>query len=100
MTALAFALRLFRRDWRNAELRLLAFSLMLAVAAVTAVGFFTDRVSRAMELQAGESLSADLVISSHDPISDDYRDKAAALGLDTAETLGFPSAVIHGDRVQ
>ncbi|MCB1873441.1 MAG: ABC transporter permease [Gammaproteobacteria bacterium] len=100
MTALAFALRLFRRDWRNAELRLLAFSLMLAVAAVTAVGFFTDRVSQAMELQAGESLSADLVISSHDPISDDYRDKAAALGLDTAETLGFPSAVIHGDRVQ
>lgn len=100
MTALAFALRLFRRDWRNAELRLLAFSLMLSVAAVTAVGFFTDRVGQAMELQAGESLSADLVISSHDPIPDDYRSKAAALGLKRAETLGFPSAVIHGERVQ
>lgn len=100
MTAVGFALRLFRRDWHNSELRLLALSLMLSVAAVTAVGFFTDRVGQAMELQAGESLAADLVLSSHNPIPDDYRIKAAALGLKTAEVLGFPSAVLHGERTQ
>jgi len=100
MIAISFALRLFRRDWRNSELRLLAISLMLSVTAVTAVGFFTDRVGQAMELQAGESLAADLVLSSHDPIPDSYREKAHALDLKTAEVLGFPSAVLHGDRTQ
>ena len=62
MSELAFAWRLLRRDWRTGELRLLAVSLLVAVTAVTAVLFFTDRVQRAMELQAAELLAADLVV--------------------------------------
>jgi putative ABC transport system permease protein len=100
MTALRFALRLFRRDWRNGELRLLALALVLAVAAVSAVGFFTDRVGQAMELQAGEALAADLVLSSHNPLDARYREKAAELALESAQTLGFPSAVLHGDETR
>ncbi len=100
MTPLVFALRWFRRDWRNSELRLLALSLTLSVAAVTAVSFFTDRIGQAIELQAGEALAADLVLSSHDPLPDEYRNQASALNLQTADVLSFPSAVLHGDRIQ
>ncbi|MCB1761135.1 MAG: ABC transporter permease [Gammaproteobacteria bacterium] len=100
MTALRFALRLFRRDWRNGELRLLALALVLAVTAVSAVGFFTDRVGQAMELQAGEALAADLVLSSHNPLDPRYQRKAAELSLESAQTLAFPSAVLHDDRTR
>ena len=53
MTAVGFALRLFRRDWRNSELRLLALSLMLSVAAVTAVGFSPTAWARRWNFRPG-----------------------------------------------
>ncbi len=93
-----FALRLFRRDWRHPELRLLGLALAVAVAAVTAVGFFTDRVEQAMALQAGQILAADLRLSSHDPIPDRYLEQARRMGLETARVLRFPSVLMHGDR--
>ncbi|HEB96866.1 MAG TPA: FtsX-like permease family protein [Sedimenticola thiotaurini] len=93
-----FALRLFRRDWRHPELRLLGLALVVAVAAVTAVGFFTDRVDRAMALQASQVLAADLQLSSHDPIPPRYTDEARRLGLQTTRTLRFPSVLVNGDR--
>ncbi len=43
-----FALIGLWREWRSGELRLLTLSLILAVAAVTSVGFFTDRVEQAL----------------------------------------------------
>jgi putative ABC transport system permease protein len=36
------AARQLSRDWRAGELRLLALAVLLAVAALTAVGFFAD----------------------------------------------------------
>lgn len=91
---------MLRRDWRSGELRLLALSLVVAVAAVTAVAFFTDRVERAMELQAAEMLAADLVIASNNPIPESYAEKATAMGLQTARSLSFPSVVLHGEQTQ
>ena len=97
---LPFALQLFRRDLRNGELQLLSIALVLAVAAVTSVEFFTDRVDRAMELQAGEVLAADLVLASNDPLPDSYRQQADRLGLQTAQTISFPSVVMRGEKTQ
>ena len=100
MSRLRFALRMFRRDWRNGELRLLALALTLAVAAVTAVGFFTSRVQQAMTLQAGEVLAADLLLASRDPIPARFLHRAEESGLRTTATLGFPSVVMHGERTR
>ncbi len=100
MAGWRFALRLFRRDWRSGELRLLAVALVVAVAAVTAVGFFTDRVERAMALQASEILAADLVLTSNNPIPERFSGFAEASGMATASTLSFPSMVMKDDRVQ
>jgi putative ABC transport system permease protein len=47
---LRLALRLLARDWRAGELRLLAAAVVIAVGAVTAIGFFSDRLNRAMTI--------------------------------------------------
>ena len=68
MDPLRTAIRFLRRDWRAGELRLLATAVVVAVASVTAVGFFTDRVERAMTRQASEVLAADLVLLNHEEL--------------------------------
>ena len=47
MIALRFALRNLRRDLKSGELAVLLLALLVAVASLTAVGFFTDRIGRA-----------------------------------------------------
>jgi putative ABC transport system permease protein len=100
MKTLALALRLLRRDWRTGELRLLAASLVVAVAAVTAVLFFTDRVQRAMELQAAELLAADLSVETGQFLDANLTKKAEELGLKTARVLEFPSVVFQDQGPQ
>ncbi len=100
MNSLHFAMRLLRRDWRAGELRLLATALVIAVASVTSVGFFTDRIERAMARQAGEVLAADLRIESNQRIPEHLIEEADRLQLRHARTLSFPSVILHRDRTQ
>ncbi len=95
-----FAWRALRRDWHAGELRILAMALVVAVAAISAVGFFTDRVRAAMEHQAGELLAADRVVESSRPLDPALEEKARALGLRTARTLFFRSVVAAGEELQ
>ena len=62
---------------------MLLLALLVAVASLTAVGFFTSRVSRAVAQQAGEVLAADLRLESARPIADGYAREAARRGLAT-----------------
>ncbi|MCW8902845.1 ABC transporter permease [Sedimenticola sp.] len=100
MNTFVLALRFLRRDWRSGELRLLVLALIIAVSAVTAVGFFTDRVEQAMILQANQVMAADLVLSSSRPVPESFEQQAEALGLRTAHTLSFPSVIMHRDETQ
>ena len=84
------------RQWRIPELRVLALGVVVAVAAVTSVGFFTDRVQRALSQQASELLGADLVVASPDRPRADLRRAASLEGLDLAQTVSFPSVILHG----
>ena len=54
MNIMKFAWQAFLRDWRVGELRLLWLALVIAVAAVSSVGFLSDRVNRARERDAGQ----------------------------------------------
>lgn len=92
-----FALKALKRDLSAGELRVLALALIVAVASVTAVGFFTDRVGRAVERQAADVLAADLIASSGFPVKQDWLDEAAERGVDTAMHTRFPSVVINDD---
>ena len=44
MRSVAFGLKQVGREFKAGEVRVLAAALALAVAAMTAVGFFTDRI--------------------------------------------------------
>ncbi len=100
MNAWRLALRLLRRDWRSGELYLLSAALVLTVAAITAVGFFTDRIEGAMQRQGGELIAADLAIDASTRIPDDIAAEAKRRGLRTARTLTFRSVVLAGDESQ
>jgi putative ABC transport system permease protein len=98
MAALRFALRNLFRDLKSGELAVLMLALLVAVASLTAVGFFTSRVGRAVEQQAGEVLAADLRLESSRAISDTYDQEARRRGLRVARLLSMPSVVFHGDE--
>jgi putative ABC transport system permease protein len=87
--------RMTRRDWRAGELRLLAAALVIAVAAVTSVGFFVDRLRAGLQRDATQLLGADLVVSSDAPVAANLRERATASGLQVAETITFPSMAIN-----
>jgi len=95
--ALAYAIRSFGRELRSGEVIVLLAAVALAVAALTAVGFLTDRIGRAVARQANEVLAADLRLRSPLPIPDEWRDAAARFELETAETQSFPSVVFAGE---
>ena len=89
-----------KRFWRLAEMRLLFLALLVAVVAVTSVGFFTDRADRAMNAQATQLLGGDMVVVSTRPISEEYLTEAKSRGLRTAEIVSFPSMVSNGEKFQ
>ena len=89
--------RNLRRDWRAGELRILAAALVIAVASVSSVGFFTDRTQRALHEQANELLAADLVVLSGSGIDEAWPATARTYGLATARSMTFPSVVRLAD---
>jgi putative ABC transport system permease protein len=79
------------RDLRSGELRLLIVAVTLAVAALTAVGFFADRLKGGLQRDARQLLGGDAVIASDNPTPAEFAAKARSLGLEVVETLGFPT---------
>ncbi len=94
---LAFASTALRREARSGELIVLAAALTLAVTSLTAIGFLTDRIAQAVALQAAEVLAADLRLRSAQPMDPAPLEAAREAGLETAETLTFPSVVFAGE---
>jgi putative ABC transport system permease protein len=79
------------RDVRAGELRLVVLAVTLAVAALTAVGFLADRLQSGLQRDAQQLLGGDAVIASDRPLDPVYAEQAAALGLQTAGTVSFPT---------
>ncbi len=79
------------RDLRAGELRLLMVAVTLAVAAVTAVGFFADRLQGGLQRDAKQLLGGDAVVASDNATPPVFLAKAQALGLQASSTLGFPT---------
>jgi putative ABC transport system permease protein len=100
MQVLRFALRNLWRDLKSGELSVLLLALTVAVLSLTAVGFFTSRISLGVRAQAAEVLAADLRLESPNPIAERYFSEAHARGLRTARILTFPTAIFSGDSSQ
>lgn len=79
------------RDFRAGELRLLMVAVMLAVAALTAVGFFADRLNNGLSRDARQLLGGDAIVASDKAPPQAIVDKARELGLRIADSAIFPS---------
>ncbi len=79
------------RDLRSGELNLLVLSVVLAVAALSAVGFFSDRLQAGLWRDARQLIGGDAVVVSDKPTAENFVQKAKQLGLKTNATLSFPS---------
>ncbi|HJS36683.1 MAG TPA: ABC transporter permease, partial [Burkholderiales bacterium] len=94
------ALRMLARDWRAGELRVLAAALVIAVASITSVAFFADRVGRALVRDAHQLLGADLVLVSDHRWPPGIGEEIERRGLQKAEALNFISMARTGDASQ
>jgi putative ABC transport system permease protein len=79
------------RDWRAGELRLLVLAVMLAVAALAAVGFFADRLHQGLQRDARALIGGDAVVASDHEPPPAFAERARALGLRSVRTLAFPT---------
>lgn len=79
------------RDLRAGELRLLIVAVTLAVAALTAVGFFADRLKGGLQRDARQLIGGDAVIRSDEQTPAAFIAKAQALGLKAISTVSFPT---------
>src|SRR5271167_2876873 len=97
MQMLRFSLRNLWRDLKSGELSVLLLALCVAVLSLTAVGFFTNRIAQGVRAQATEVLAADLRLESAQPLPARYFQQSRTLGLKSAQTLTFPTAIFNGD---
>ncbi|MDB5846508.1 MAG: transporter permease [Rhodoferax sp.] len=79
------------RDLRSGELRLLIVAVTLAVAALSAVGFFSDRLQGGLQRDARQLLGGDAVLVSDNAPAPAFVEQAKKDGLQTALTVGFPT---------
>lgn len=100
MKTLGLAWRQLRRDLAAGDIRILLAALVLAVVAVTSVGFVTDRAERALAIEANRLLGGDVVIRGDAPITGAVRDAAAAPGLKRTETQEFQSMIRAGEELK
>ena len=81
------------RDLRAGELRLLIVAVTLAVASLTAVGFFADRLKGGLERDALQLLGGDAVVRSDGLAPEAFAAKAKSLGLKSISTVSFPTII-------
>lgn len=86
--------------WRSGALRVLVFSLVLAVTAISAIGFFTQRVETALNQQGGLLLGGDIAVISDHAIPDTFLQRAKQQSMAIAKTYEFASMVIFGEANQ
>lgn len=97
---LSLATRQLRRDARAGELRVLFFALLVAVAASTAIGYFSARLNAAMLLRATEFLGADLVLSGSSPASAEQLASGRQQGLEHVQVVEFSSVIATDAGIQ
>lgn len=85
---------------RQRSLYILFVAIVLAVTALSAVGFFAERVEHALSAEGSAAIAADLVVEQGEPIPADWIWQAQRLGLETSRMLRFPTVLFINERPQ
>ncbi len=99
MNLFRLAWRQLLRDLKAGDIRILIAALMLAVIAVTAVGFITDRAERALAIEANRLMGGDAVVRGDKPIVGAVLRAGSATGLKHAESVELDSMVRVGEGI-
>ena len=91
---LVYGVKKFWSEITSGDLLILFLSIVLAVTAISSVGFLGDRLQSSMKEQASVILGADLTLRSASTLGSDYLSLAKTQGLETAETISFLSMAI------
>jgi putative ABC transport system permease protein len=94
------ALRLLWRNWRSGEVKLLAAAMMLAVAVVSGIAVFTDRLENTLVQESNVLLGADVIVRGSQPHKTEWAQAAADAGVLQARSVGFSSMVYAGEQMQ
>ena len=84
------------RDFVAGELKLLLWAVVLAVGALTAVGFFADRMRSGLVRDAAQLLGGDAVVLGDKPLQPVFTQEAIARGLVVGQAANFPSMARAG----
>ena len=93
------ALNLLIRNWRSGELKLLSISIVLAVAVLSGISIFTDRLDSTLLGQSNALLGADIIVESSKSINQEWIDHANDERLLQSKTIEFSSMVFAGDEM-
>jgi putative ABC transport system permease protein len=84
------------RDFLAGELKLLLWAVVLAVGALTAVGFFADRMRAGLVRDAAQILGGDAIVLGDRPLDVAFERQAREHGLATSIEASFPSMARAG----
>ncbi|HIC27740.1 MAG TPA: hypothetical protein EYO81_05675, partial [Gammaproteobacteria bacterium] len=98
--AYRLSLKLFWRELKSGQLIIMFFSLVLAVATVSSISLFTDRLEKALMMETQEFLGGDLKFESNDLIEDEAYEKIQKLNLKTSEMVQFASMLSSQGNLQ
>src|ERR1700755_1752407 len=88
-----------RQVWRDlvaGELKLLLWAVVLAVGALTAVGFFADRMRSGLARDAAQLLGGDAVVLGDKPLAPAFTQEALRRGFVVGQAANFPSMARAG----
>lgn len=90
---------LLKRNWRSGELKLLSFSIVLAVTVLAAISIFTSRLQSTLINQSNSILGADVVVTGSYPHNPEWETAAAAKSIQFTRAAHFASMVFAGDEM-
>lgn len=93
------AINLLRRNWRSGELKLLGFSLMLAVAVLSGIAIFTDRLETTLISESNSVLGADYIVRGSKPHDNAWNTVAEQAEIKHTRSALFSSMVFAGDEM-
>jgi len=98
--AYRLSLKLFWRELKSGQLIIMFFALVLAVATVSSISLFTDRLEKALTSETQEFLGGDLKFESSDLIEEEAYEKIQKLNLKGSEIVQFASMLSSQDKLQ
>ena len=99
-STLILPLKLLARNWSCGELKLLSISLVLAVAVLSGISIFSNRLEATLLLQSNSILGADAVVTSSVPIDQSLIDRATEGNIQQSFASTFLSVVYADDEMQ